>query len=74
MKFTEGRKYQAYDPSLSPITVVKRTEKTILVTNEFGYTWRMKVRTDSFGNEYAYDSRETDKWRTAWTFLAMYEI
>lgn len=54
-KFEVGKTYDWADPCFDPITVLKRTDKTITVTNGTN-TWRMLLRHDSDGSEYVCDS------------------
>lgn len=58
-KFVVGKSYRWADPGPDPFTVLKRTEKTITVTNG-GNTWRMLVRIDKDGNEWVRDSSMGD--------------
>lgn len=53
-RFEAGKTYLWADPCFDPFTVVSRTEKTILVTNNV-ITWRMRIRHDDAG-EYVKDS------------------
>ena len=72
--FREGKSYEAADAGLSPITVLKRTQKTILVQNDRGTTWRMRLHTDSEGNEYVSDSSVPAPWRANYTYRAVFEV
>ena len=64
-RFEVGKEY--YHDGLT-IEVIKRTEKTITVTNG-RTTWRMIVRRDSAG-EFVIDSKAPKKWRDAFTYRA----
>ena len=54
-KFEVGKSYTWADNSFDPFTVLRRTEKTITVTNGYN-TWRMLVRHDEVGMEWVRDS------------------
>ena len=69
MKFVVGESYYPYDRSFSPITVLKRTAKTIFVTNGDS-EWRMRIKTDRNGNEYATDSSVPADWQDVFTYTA----
>ena len=51
------------------ILVAGRTDKTIKVKDEQDNEYRLKIHEDC-GNEWAYDSRVSAKWRDEVTFLA----
>ena len=53
-EFEAGKSYTWADRSYDPFTVLKRTEKTITVTNGCN-TWRMMIRHDEKG-EFVHDS------------------
>lgn len=69
-KFEVGKQYEPYQTEYSPITVLKRTEKTIWVENDEQITWKMRVKIDMDGNEYAVDSSVPSRWRDAFTYEA----
>ena len=53
--FEVGKSYEFSDPMWDPITVVRRTDKTIFV--EAGRAkWSMRVKRDDRGDEYVTDS------------------
>lgn len=54
-KFEVGKSYRWLEIGFDPFTVLRRTEKTITVTNGPS-TWRMLVRIDDDGVEYVRDS------------------
>lgn len=54
-KFEIGKSYTWADVCYDPFTVLRRTEKTITVTNGSS-TWRMLLRHDEDGMEYVCDS------------------
>lgn len=64
-RFEVGKEY--HNDGFS-IEVIKRTAKTITVTNGFT-TWRMLIRTDG-SDEYVIDSKAPKKWRDALTYRA----
>ena len=66
MRFEVGKSYGASDPCFDPITVLKRTDKMILVTNGQS-KWRMRLRTDADGNEYVTDSSWPNPHRLAYS-------
>ena len=74
MMFEVGKSYESNDPGLSIITVLKRTGKMIKVRNDRGYEWRMKIRVDDDGNEFAYESALGKKWIDAFTYKACWEV
>ena len=72
MKFEVGKTYEWYQREYGSITVLRRTDKSITVTNG-GSTWWMKIRTDEDGNEFVIDSTVPMKWREAFTCSATWE-
>ena len=54
-EFEVGKTYDWADNGLDPITVLRRTAKTITVTNGT-CTWRMLIHHDEDGMEYVRDS------------------
>ena len=74
MKFEIGHEYEANDPGLGEIKVIGRTAQFIKVQNAFGNRFRMKVREDEDGVEYAFDSSVGNRWREAATYKAIWEI
>lgn len=68
-KFEIGRDYEPYDPSFPSIKILRRTEKSIWVTNRQS-TWMMRIKLDVDGNEYAVDSSVPKIWRDAFTYTA----
>ena len=72
-KFEVGKTYEWYQREYGSIKVLRRTQKSILVTNG-GSTWRMKIRTDTDGNEYVIDSTVPARWRDAFTCSSKWEL
>lgn len=68
-KFEVGKVYEPYATEFEAVTVTRRTEKTIWVEHSQA-AFRMRVKTDAFGNEYAVDSTVPAKWRDAFTYTA----
>ena len=68
-KFVVGWKYNPGDRSYSPIRVIKRTKKCIVVENDSGTIWRMLLRDDN-GVEYVVDSSVPANWREEFTYRA----
>lgn len=68
-RFEAGKEYEPYQCEFGAVKVLRRTEKTIFVEKE-GVEFRMKIRTDTDGNEYAIDSTVPKKWRDAFTYTA----
>lgn len=67
--FEVGKQYAPYAAEFGFILIKRRTEKTIWVDN--GQTeWRMRIRRDNNGNEYAVDSCVPKKWMDAFTYQA----
>ena len=54
-RFEVGKTYDWADSCFDPFTVLRRTEKTITVTNG-NNTWRMLIHHDEDGMEYVRDS------------------
>lgn len=72
-RFEIGKSYEAEDRGISPITVTGRTAHYVIVVNEYGNAWRMKIREDNKG-EYAIDLSVGRKWSDAYTYRAMWEV
>ena len=70
--FEVGKFYQPYDGGFFPIKILKRTEKTIWVDKD-GVRWKMRIRKDTNGNEFAVDSSVPPKWRDAFMYSASWE-
>ena len=70
--FEVGKSYEAYDTGYSPITILRRTDKTVWVTNG-SVQWKMRIRTDRSGNEIVTDSSVPPKWRDAFTYNSKWE-
>ena len=68
-RFEVGRSYLPYGAEFDPIKIVRRTEKTIWCDNG-QCQWRMRVRHDADGNEYAVDSCVPPRWREEFTYMA----
>ena len=71
--FEVGKMYGAADGSFDPIIILKRTDKTIVVHSPTGSSWRMKIRTDDEGNEFAYDSYVPVRWRSCVYYSSVWE-
>ena len=69
-KFEVGKSYYPNDRAYDPVHVLKRTPKCIVVRGGSGNVWRMLVRTDADGNEYATDSTAPLHWRYALSYCA----
>lgn len=74
MKFEVGHEYEANDSGLGTIKIIGRTAQFIKVQNFYGAQFRMKVREDEDGSEYAFDSSVGRKWREAVTYKAAWEV
>ena len=72
-KFEVGKTYEWYQREYGSVTVLRRTEQFVTVTNG-GSTWRMKIRKDTDGSEYAIDSSVPEKWRDSFTCSARWEL
>lgn len=72
--FEIGHEYEATEPSMSHIKIIGRTRNFINVENDFGNQFRMKIRTDDDGDEYAYDSSVGAAWREAATYKAIWDV
>ena len=73
MKFEVGKKYEAFDSGLDGITILKRTAKSVKVSNGLN-EWMMRIRVDENGDEYVQDSAAGKKWVEAFTFKACWEV
>lgn len=68
-KFEVGCKYEPYAIEFEPIEIIRRTEKTIWVKNECS-EWKMRIKKDENGDEYAIDSSVQNKYRDSFTYKA----
>lgn len=68
-KFVVNREYSPYQSEYEPIIIMRRTEKTIWVSNR-SCAWLMRIKRDKDGNEFAVDSSVPKKWRDAFTYFA----
>ena len=68
-QFIVGRKYCRTDSGFDPVTVTKRTAKTIWVCDG-RHTWYMRIHHDEFGNECAVDYEVPVKYRYLMCFHA----
>ena len=68
-KFEVGKTYEWYQREYDPIKVIGRTKCFVIVQNSCS-TWRMKVKTDVSGDEYAVDSSVPKTCRDAFTVSA----
>jgi hypothetical protein len=66
-QFIVGKEYYPYGDGFPPITILKRTKKSIVVNNG-STTWMMRIKVDANGNEYATDSSVPQKWRECFTY------
>lgn len=73
-RFEALKSYQPNDFMFDPVMVMRRTAKYIHVVNRSGAMWRMKIRKDADGNEYAIDSTKPVKDRSSFTYQAMYVL
>ena len=69
-KFVVGGSYYPGDRSYSPIKILSRTDKSIKVENDNGAVWRMRIKHDHDGTEFAVDSSVPVRWRGAFTYCA----
>lgn len=69
-KFEIGKRYNAHRKEWGYITILRRTEKTIWVRDGSGIEWKMRIKHDNNGNEYAVDSVVLPKWRDGFTYSA----
>lgn len=65
--FEVGKTYEPYGSGYDPVTVTRRTEKTVWVKNSTT-AWKMRVKHDADGNEIATDSSVPPKWREEFTY------
>lgn len=69
-KFEVGKSYEWYQRENGSVEVLRRSAKFITVRNDFGNSWRMLIRVDENGDEFAIDSTVPSKWRDAFTVSA----
>lgn len=72
MKFEVGKQYECSDSGFDPITITKRTDKTVWVNNGHA-AWKMRIWLDENGDEFVTDSSVPKKWRNAFTYSAKWE-
>lgn len=72
-RFEVGKTYGAFDSGIDPITIERRTEKSIFFKGNKGKLCRQKVYVDSDGNEYTYDSYVETRFRQAYTHSTLFE-
>ena len=72
--FEVGKSYWSYDSGFTPITILKRTEKTVWVAVSETNRWMMRIRHDENGNEYVTDSKAGANWRDEFTYSAIREV
>lgn len=72
-QFEVGHAYCSTDGDLIPITVIKRTEKSIRVMVG-PHKWLMRIHVDEDGNEFVTDSAVGQKWRDSFTYRAIWEF
>lgn len=70
--FEVGKFYESYGSGFDPIKILRRTDKTIWVDKD-GVKWRMRIRKDNDGNEFAVDSSVPRNWRDDFTYSAKWE-
>ena len=68
-KFVVGKQYRRVDTWFDPVTVTRRTDKTIWV-NDGKQSWSMRVRRLPNETEYAVDYQIPKAWRKGMTFYA----
>lgn len=69
-QFEVGQTYYRNDRGFDPVTVTKRTAKTIWVQDTSGHQWSMRVRHNEHGSEYACDYQIPERNRTLMGFSA----
>ena len=69
--FEVGKTYGSMDYSIPHIKILQRTQKTCMVINENGTSWRMMIRSDGF-SEYLTDSSVPKRWRECYTYYAKF--
>ena len=70
--FQVGKSYEASDPGIDPIKILKRTDKMIYVDNGQS-KWKMKLRHDNRGDEMLTDSSVPSRYRDIYTYNARWE-
>ena len=69
-QFEIGKTYKSADAEVEPITIRRRTAKTITATNSLYWDWTMRIRTDKDGNEFVTDSFVPKSLRGERTYFA----
>ena len=67
--FEAGETYYADDAGIPPITVDRRTIKTLYVHNDDN-SWAMRIKIDARGDEYVTDSSVPKRWQGCFTYSA----
>ena len=76
-RFEVGKTYDDADGRFEPITIVKRTEKTLWFYPMFysgKVLYRQKIHIDKDGNEFTYDSRLPRRYYTELYTSALFEV
>ena len=68
-KFEVGKNYEWYQREYGGFTVIRRTSRTITVTNNYS-TWKMYTLINDNGDEFVMDRSVPQKWRWAFTCSA----
>lgn len=61
--FEVGRRYEFAEIGLDPVTIMRKTEKSIWVKYYDGRTFMMRLRHDEYGNECFCDSKIPVRYR-----------
>ena len=70
-QFIVGAKYYRADTGFDPITILRRTDKTVWVSDG-SHEWSMRVRHYYDGSEYAVDYTVPKKWQDCLKFDARF--
>lgn len=73
-RFEVGREYRACDGGYTTIRVLARSKKMINVVNDAGVMFRMLIRVDKDGTEYACEHCVPRKWKDELTYRATWEV
>ena len=73
-KFEVGKTYECQDASFSPITIIKRTPKSVVVENEVGNRWMMRIKYNEKGSEFVVDSNVPYGWKDVFVYNSDWEI
>ena len=74
--FEVGKSYECADIGFDPITIVRRTDKTVWVHNSYDphHKWATRIKLDDCGNEYIVDTTAPKRYRSTLMWKSTFEI